>query len=64
VALTVVALRPDLFRIVIDSPTESSPVQTVATGDAFDETTASAGTVSSAGEVSVAKEAPISFSTS
>jgi len=35
VALTVAALRPDLFRIVIDSPAESAPLRAVATGDAF-----------------------------
>lgn len=40
VALTVAALRPDLFRIVIESPAETSPLRAVATGDAFDETTA------------------------
>lgn len=40
VALTVAALRPDLFRIVIDSPAEASPLRAVATGDAFDETVA------------------------
>ncbi len=39
VALTIAALRPDLFRIVIDSPAQASPVQAVATGDAFDEVT-------------------------
>jgi hypothetical protein len=38
VALTVAALRPDLFRIVIDSPAEASPLSAVATGDAFDDT--------------------------
>jgi len=37
VALTVAALRPDLFRIVIDSPADVSPLAAVATGDAFDE---------------------------
>jgi hypothetical protein len=37
VALTVAALRPDLFRIVIDSPAEASPLRSVATADAFDE---------------------------
>jgi len=37
VALTVAALRPDLFRIVIDSPVGTSPVRTVETGDALDE---------------------------
>jgi hypothetical protein len=42
VALTVAALRPDLFRIVIDSPAEASPIRAVATSDAFDETPASA----------------------
>lgn len=37
VALTVAALRPDLFRIVIDSPAEASPIRVVATDDAFEE---------------------------
>jgi hypothetical protein len=36
-ALTVAALRPDLFRIVIDAPAGSSPVRAVETGDALDE---------------------------
>src|SRR6185437_9988539 len=40
VALTVAALRPDLFRIVIASPAEASPIRAVATADAFDETQA------------------------
>lgn len=40
VALTVAALRPDLFRIVIDSPADASPLRAVATGDAFDEAAA------------------------
>jgi hypothetical protein len=40
VALTVAALRPDLFRIVIDSPADASPLRAVAIGDAFDETAA------------------------
>jgi DNA-binding GntR family transcriptional regulator len=47
VALTVAALRPDLFRIVIDSPAGSSPVQAVSVSDAFDEVT----------------DTPVSFST-
>lgn len=38
VALTVAALRPDLFRIVIDSPAEASPLRAVVLGDAFDDT--------------------------
>jgi hypothetical protein len=38
-ALTIAALRPDLFRIVIDSPGESSPVSALGTADAFDDTT-------------------------
>jgi DNA-binding GntR family transcriptional regulator len=42
VALTVAALRPDLFRIVIDSPAGTSPIRAVATDDAFDETPVSA----------------------
>lgn len=37
VALTVAALRPDLFRIVIDSPAQAAPLRAVATGDAFDD---------------------------
>jgi hypothetical protein len=37
VALTVAALRPDLFRIVIDSPAGSSPVSGLSNRDAFDE---------------------------
>lgn len=40
VALTVAALRPDLFRIVIASPAQASPIRAVATADAFDETQA------------------------
>lgn len=40
VALTVAALRPDLFRIVIESPAEASPIRAVATADAFDESVA------------------------
>jgi DNA-binding GntR family transcriptional regulator len=39
VALTVAALRPDLFRIVIDSPADASPLRAVALGDAFDDAT-------------------------
>ncbi len=37
VALTVAALRPDLFRIVIDSPDSASPIRAIATEDTFDE---------------------------
>jgi len=37
VALTVAALRADLFRIVIDSPAESSPVRGVASAAALDD---------------------------
>ena len=37
VALTVAALRPDLFRIVIDSPGGTSPVNVLAIADAFEE---------------------------
>jgi hypothetical protein len=37
VALTVAALRPDLFRIVIDSPAGSSPISGLSNRDAFDE---------------------------
>lgn len=39
-ALTVAALRPDLFRIVIDSPVEASPIRAVVTADALGETAA------------------------
>jgi hypothetical protein len=38
VALTVAALRPDLFRIVIAAPAGASPITAIATTDAFDET--------------------------
>jgi len=41
VALTVAALRPDLFRIVIDSPADGSPVSALAAADAFDDTAGS-----------------------
>jgi len=37
VALTVAALRADLFRIVVDSPAESSPVSGVASAAALDD---------------------------
>lgn len=40
VALTVAALRPDLFRVVIDSPAQASPLRAVATSDAFDDAAA------------------------
>jgi DNA-binding GntR family transcriptional regulator len=43
VALTVAALRADLFRIVIDSPAESSPVSAVASAAALDDGLAQAG---------------------
>lgn len=39
VALTVAALRPDLFRIVIDSPANESSLPAVAVSDAFDDGT-------------------------
>ncbi len=42
VALAVAALRPDLFRIVIDSPDCASPVRAVSTDDAFDDTAGTA----------------------
>jgi hypothetical protein len=42
VALTVAALRPDLFRIVIDSPADASPLRALAIGDVFDEAAGSA----------------------
>jgi hypothetical protein len=42
-ALTVAALRADMFRIVIDSPAESSPVSAVAPAAALDEGLAQAG---------------------
>lgn len=67
VALTVAALRPDLFRIVIDSPVGSSPIQAVSVGDAFDETAATgiAGSPSPSGTGnSGINDAPISYSTS
>ncbi len=40
-ALTVAALRPDLFRIVIDSPGGTSPVNSLATAGVFDDTASS-----------------------
>jgi DNA-binding GntR family transcriptional regulator len=42
-ALTVAALRADMFRIVIDSPAESSPVGAVASAAALDEGLAQSG---------------------
>jgi len=42
-ALTVAALRADMFRIVIDSPAESSPVSAVASAAALDEGLGQAG---------------------
>jgi hypothetical protein len=69
VALTVAALRPDLFRIVIDSPSDSSPIKNVSVSDAFDETPASPGVGastsiagSSGDDHSGVNETPISFS--
>jgi len=35
VALTVAALRPDLFRIVIESPTDAGPIKSLAPTDAL-----------------------------
>jgi len=68
VALTVAALRPDLFRIVIDSPSDASPIGNVSVNDAFDETAASSGITASAGiaadDHSGVNDAPISFSKS
>jgi DNA-binding GntR family transcriptional regulator len=43
VALAVAALRADLFRIVVDSPAESSPVRGIATAAALDEGMGQAG---------------------
>jgi len=42
VALTVAALRADMFRIVVDSPADSSPVRSVAPADALDDSLAAA----------------------
>ena len=74
VALTVSALRPDLFRIVIDSPIDSSPIKNISVGDAFDETAGSSGIGASAGHAGSAglsgddhsgvNDAPVSFSKS
>lgn len=61
VALTVAALRPDLFRIVVDTPTEASPVKAVAFGDAFDEASASAGTAGSGGSLPMAAQPAATF---
>jgi DNA-binding GntR family transcriptional regulator len=66
VALTVAALRPDLFRIVIDTPADSSPVKAVAISDAFEETTAGVPAGPGGrpgGDVPVVNDAPISYST-
>jgi hypothetical protein len=35
VALTVAALRADLFRIVVDSPADSSPIRNIAPAEAL-----------------------------
>jgi DNA-binding GntR family transcriptional regulator len=70
VALTVAALRPDLFRIVIDSPTDSSPIKNVSVNDAFDEAAASSGatgigsTGPSTDDHSAINDTPISLSKS
>lgn len=74
VALTVAALRPDLFRIVIDSPIDSSPIKNISVGDALDETAGSSGigaspglagsTGRSGGDHSEVNDAPVSFSKS
>jgi hypothetical protein len=42
VALTVAALRPDLFRIVVESPADGGPVRTVAPTEALDDDTSGA----------------------
>jgi DNA-binding GntR family transcriptional regulator len=47
-ALTVAALRPDLFRIVVDSAGGDSPLSTLGTADAFEESAGSAGSAGSA----------------
>lgn len=72
VALTVAALRPDLFRIVIDSPLDSSSIRNISAGDAFDETAGSSGVGANAGlsgstgrsgdDHSGINDAPVSFS--
>lgn len=71
VALTVAALRPDLFRIVIDSPADSSSIKNVSVSDAFDETAGSSGmgagtgiAGSSGDNHSGVNDTPISFSKS
>jgi DNA-binding GntR family transcriptional regulator len=64
-ALTVAALRPDLFRIVIDSPAGSSPISGLSNRDAFDEATVTpqsqAQPAATAGEQFPAAEARVSF---
>jgi DNA-binding GntR family transcriptional regulator len=64
VALAVAALRPDLFRIVIDSPDSASPGRAVSTDDAFDDTAGTAGNPRQGGantdQVEV-DDAPIKF---
>jgi hypothetical protein len=63
-ALAVAALRPDLFRIVIDSPDSASPVRAVATDDAFDETAGPAGgqvEAGATGEQIEVNDTPITF---
>jgi DNA-binding GntR family transcriptional regulator len=58
-ALTVAALRPDLFRIVIDSPAGAAPI--LATTDAFDENTAASEAPSPAAAELTAEEPQVSF---
>ena len=43
VALTVAALRADMFRIVVDSAADGSPVRTIGTADALGDDLAPAG---------------------
>ena len=74
VALTVAALRPDLFRIVIDSPVDSSSIKNISVGDAFDDTAGSPGIGANTGltgstgpsrdDHSGVNDTPISFSKS
>ena len=64
VALTVAALRPDLFRIVIDSPEAASPIRAVAAADAFEEAPAAADVPAQGvanGEDLQANDTPVTF---
>ncbi len=58
-ALTVAALRPDLFRIVIDSPAGDLPV--LATSDAFDESAGSGDIQAAPGDATGINDTQISF---